>query len=88
MKTLTKFLTGTLLAAFAAQAASAADTVRIGYQNEPDPSHAAIVDGAYEKATGDKIEWRKFDSGASVIAALASTRLTLAMRAQARLPPA
>jgi taurine transport system substrate-binding protein len=77
MKTLTKFLTGTLLAAFAAQAAAAADTVRIGYQNEPDPSHAAIVDGAYEKATGDKIEWRKFDSGASVIAALASNAIDI-----------
>ncbi len=50
----------------------AADTVRIGYQNEPDPSHAAIADGDYEKALGAKIEWRKFDSGASVIAALAS----------------
>jgi taurine transport system substrate-binding protein len=36
------------------------------------PWHAAIVDCAYEKATGDKIEWRKFDSGASAIAALAS----------------
>jgi taurine transport system substrate-binding protein len=77
MKALTKFLTGTLLAAFAAQAAAAADTVRIGYQNEPDPSHAAIVDGAYEKATGDKIEWRKFDSGASVIAALASNAIDI-----------
>ena len=55
MNSLMKFLTGGLLAAFAAQAA-AADTIRIGYQNEPDPSHVAIVDGLYEKATGDKIE--------------------------------
>ncbi|HEY5203470.1 MAG TPA: taurine ABC transporter substrate-binding protein [Roseiarcus sp.] len=77
MKTLTKFLTGTILAAFATQAAAAAGTVRIGYQNEPDPSHAAIVDGAYEKATGDKIEWRKFDSGAGVIAALASNAIDI-----------
>jgi taurine transport system substrate-binding protein len=76
MKALTKFLTGTLLATFTAQAA-AADTVRIGYQNEPDPSHAAIVDGAYEKAIGDKIERRKFDSGASVIAALASNAIDI-----------
>src|SRR6202789_3170270 len=77
MKTLTKFLTGTLLAFIAMQAAALAETVRIGYQNEPDPSHAAIVDGVYEKATGDKIEWRKFDSGASVIAALASNAIDI-----------
>jgi taurine transport system substrate-binding protein len=77
MKTLTKFLAGTLLAFTATQAAAVAETVRIGYQNEPDPSHVAIVDGAYEKATGDKIEWRKFDSGASVIAALASNAIDI-----------
>jgi taurine transport system substrate-binding protein len=76
MNMLTKFLAGGLLSAFAAQAA-AADVVRIGYQNEPDPSHVAIVDGVYEKATGDRIEWRKFDSGASVIAALASNAIDI-----------
>jgi ABC-type taurine transport system substrate-binding protein len=64
-------------AALASQAQASADTIRIGYQNEPDPSHAAIVDGAYEKATGDKIEWRKFDSGASVIAAPASNAIDI-----------
>ena len=64
-----------LMLATAAQAAGG--TIRIGYQNEPDPSHAAIVDGAYEKATGDKIEWRKFESGASVIAALASNNIDI-----------
>jgi len=59
------------------QAHAGAETIRIGYQNEPDPSHAAIVGGAYEKATGDKIEWRKFDSGASVVAALASNAIDI-----------
>ena len=77
MNTLKKLLAGGLLAAFAAQATAAADTVRIGYQNEPDPSHVAIVDGAYEKAIGDKIEWRKFNSGSSVIAALASNAIDI-----------
>lgn len=52
--------------------AKAADAVRIGYQTAPDPSQVAIVDGTYEKEIGSKIEWRKFDSGASVITALAS----------------
>src|SRR5580658_7159697 len=72
MNKLTRLIAVGALGALAQQAAANADTIRIGYQNEPDPSHVAIVDGAYEKATGDKIEWRKFDSGASVIAALAS----------------
>lgn len=51
--------------------------VRIGYQTAPDPSQVAIVDGDYEKALGTKIEWRKFDSGASVIAALASGNIDI-----------
>jgi taurine transport system substrate-binding protein len=72
MKQLTKFLAASVLAIFASQAHAADQTIRIGYQNEPDPSHAAIVAGDYDKALGAKIEWRKFDSGASVIAALAS----------------
>jgi taurine transport system substrate-binding protein len=70
-----KILLGGFLLSLASPAA--ADTIRIGYQNEPDPSHVAIVDGLYEKATGDKIEWRKFDSGASVIAALASNAIDI-----------
>ena len=73
-----KWVAGLGTAAMLTSAAHAAgDTIRIGYQNEPDPSHVAIVDGAYEKATGDKIEWRKFDSGASVIAALASNSIDI-----------
>jgi taurine transport system substrate-binding protein len=72
MKILGRLLAGGLMTLLASQAQAAGDTIRIGYQNEPDPSHAAIVDGSYEKAIGSKIEWRKFDSGASVIAALAS----------------
>ena len=72
MKTLTKLLAATALLLSVGQASAADQVVTIGYQNEPDPSHAAIVAGDYEKALGAKIEWRKFDSGASVIAALAS----------------
>ncbi len=60
------------VAVLLAHQASAEATVRIGYQTAPDPSQVAIVDGEYEKAAGTKIEWRKFESGASVIAALAS----------------
>jgi taurine transport system substrate-binding protein len=76
MKNATRLMAGGILLAVASQT-PAAETIRIGYQNEPDPSHVAIVDGLYEKATGDKIEWRKFDSGASVIAALASNAIDI-----------
>jgi ABC-type taurine transport system substrate-binding protein len=46
MDKLTKLLAAGAFAALASQAQARAGTIRIGYQNEPDPSHAAIVDGA------------------------------------------
>ncbi|OCC04574.1 taurine ABC transporter substrate-binding protein [Labrys sp. WJW] len=53
--------------------AHAADNkVTIGFQTGVDPAKAAQAAGAYEKATGWQIAWRKFDSGADVIAAIAS----------------
>ena len=44
----------------------------IGYQTVVEPSKVAQADGLYEKALGATIDWRKFDSGADVIAAIAS----------------
>lgn len=52
-------------------AAQAADFT-VAYQTMADPAKVAQADGAYEKATGSKIDWRKFDSGAEVITAVAS----------------
>jgi taurine transport system substrate-binding protein len=46
--------------------------VTIGYQLVFNPHASAIPDGYFEKATGYKINWRKFDSGAKVINAMAS----------------
>jgi len=54
------------------QSARAADKVAIAYQTVVEPAKVAQADGAYEKATGRTIDWRKFDSGADVIAAVAS----------------
>lgn len=51
--------------------ASAAD-LTIGYQTGADPAKVAQAEGLYEKATKSSIDWRKFDSGADVIAAIAS----------------
>lgn len=53
---------------FAAQAAD----FTVAYQTMADPAKVAQADGAYEKSTGSKIDWRKFDSGADVITAVAS----------------
>jgi len=51
--------------------ALAADLV-IGYQTGVDPSKVAQADGLYKKAIGQKIDWRRFNSGPEVVAALAS----------------
>lgn len=51
--------------------AQAADFT-VAYQTMADPAKVAQADGTYEKSTGSKIDWRKFDSGADVITAVAS----------------
>ncbi|WP_140626520.1 taurine ABC transporter substrate-binding protein [Methylibium rhizosphaerae] len=60
------------LGAFATGGTFAQETVRIAYQTVVEPAKVAQADGAYEKATGKAIEWRKFESGAEVITAVAS----------------
>ncbi|WP_062111614.1 taurine ABC transporter substrate-binding protein [Aureimonas sp. AU40] len=44
----------------------------VAYQTVVEPSKVPQADGAYEKAAKAAIDWRKFDSGAEVIAAIAS----------------
>ncbi|MDZ5458003.1 taurine ABC transporter substrate-binding protein [Azohydromonas lata] len=46
--------------------------VRVAYQTVVEPAKVAQADGLYEKATGKRIDWRKFESGAEVITAVAS----------------
>lgn len=46
--------------------------ITIAYQTVVEPSKVPQADGAYEAATKAAIDWRKFDSGAEVIAAVAS----------------
>lgn len=59
--------------ALIAGAAQAADTtVVVGYQTDALPSSVGIANGDFEKATGTKIDFRRFDSGAEVFAAIAS----------------
>lgn len=52
--------------------ARAADPVRIAFQTVVEPAKVAQADGLYEKATGRTIEWRKFESGAEVVTAIAA----------------
>ncbi len=58
-----------LIAAFAAEAA---EKVVVGYQTDALPSSVAIANGEFDKATGVKIDFRRFDSGAEIFAAIAS----------------
>ncbi|GLS06056.1 taurine ABC transporter substrate-binding protein [Chitiniphilus shinanonensis] len=66
----TRWLSALSLAG-AALAVHAAD-VTIAYQTTVEPAKVAQADGAYEKASGASIDWRKFESGAEVITAVAS----------------
>jgi taurine transport system substrate-binding protein len=68
------FLAGALGAlALMAGAAHAADkTVVIGYQTDALPSSVGIANGDFDKATGVKIDFRRFNSGADIFAAIAS----------------
>lgn len=59
-------------AAFSVALAVQAQEFTVAYQTTPTPSQVAQADGLYEKATGAKINWRKFDGGAEVINAVAS----------------
>ncbi|MDM8359135.1 taurine ABC transporter substrate-binding protein [Pandoraea communis] len=51
---------------------AAEKVVNIAYQTTYSPWIAAMVNGAFERATGYRIHWKKFDSGAAVMSAMAS----------------
>lgn len=57
--------------------AHAAETLQVGYQTGIDPSKVPQADGAYEQAIGEKIDWRRFNSGPEVVTALASGDLQI-----------
>ena len=73
MKHLLKTLViGSALALTMASQAMAQTKVIIGHFGDPAPYKAIVADGTLEKATGWTIEWRQFNSGAEVNAAMAS----------------
>ncbi len=46
--------------------------VTIAYQTSAEPAKVAQADNTFAKESGAKVDWRKFDSGSSVVRALAS----------------
>lgn len=57
---------------------AAAETVVIGHFGSPTPMQIAASEGKFSEATGWDVEWRKFASGADVIAAMASGDIKVA----------
>ncbi|MBU2964249.1 taurine ABC transporter substrate-binding protein [Amphritea sp. 2_MG-2023] len=67
-----------LASGFVFSSLASADTVTIGYQGMMNPWKTVIAEKQLEKATGMDIEWRRFDSGAKVITAMASGDIDMA----------
>lgn len=68
-----KFTPSILAAALSLSALSAqAVDVTIAYQTSAEPAKVAQADNTFAKESGAKVDWRKFDSGSSVVRALAS----------------
>lgn len=77
-----KFLGAVCGAVFAlafGHASVQANEVTIGYQQIYNPWKVAIANGEFEKATGYKINWKRFNSGAKVITAMASGDVHIAL---------
>ncbi len=56
--------------AFQAQAVN----VTVAYQTSAEPAKVAQADNTFAKESGATVDWRKFDSGASIVRALAFRR--------------
>ena len=79
MKKIFSTVAGAVFALTLTFAGAQANEVTIGYQQVFNPWKVAIANGDFEKATGYKINWKKFDSGAKVITAMASGDVHIAM---------
>ena len=56
------------------QSAQALD-VTVAYQTSAEPAKVAQADNSFARESGATVDWRKFDSGASVVRALALAKL-------------
>lgn len=64
--------TGALLALSLVATTAHAVDVTVAYQTSAEPAKVAQADNSFAKLSGAKVDWRKFDSGSSVVRALAS----------------
>lgn len=60
------------LSALVLSLSAQAETITIGYQTGVDPSKVPQANGTYQKEIGQPLDWRRFDSGPGVVAALVS----------------
>jgi taurine transport system substrate-binding protein len=67
------------LIAWGPVAADAQSEITVGYQLVYNPWKVAIADGSIERETGVEINWRRFDSGAKVINAMAAGKVQVAV---------
>nr|WP_215801069.1 taurine ABC transporter substrate-binding protein [Pantoea dispersa] len=67
-KTISAVAAALALMTFQAQAVN----VTVAYQTSAEPAKVAQADNTFAKESGATVDWRKFDSGASVLRALAS----------------
>jgi len=68
-----KFSLSLIAAALSLSALTAqAVDVTVAYQTSAEPAKVAQADGTFAKESGAQVDWRKFDSGSSVVRALAS----------------
>ena len=72
MKTILPSIALLALATLAPVTVEAAGKVVVGYQTDALPSSVAIANGDFAKATGAEIDFRKFNSGADIFAAIAA----------------
>jgi taurine transport system substrate-binding protein len=68
----------TAMAAMFFASSVAAKDVTIGYMGMSNPWKHAVSEKLIEKETGYKVKWRRFDSGAKVITAMASGSIDIA----------
>ena len=73
MSTITRRAALAVVAALISGAAAAAPgKIVVGYQTGPDPIEVSIASGEVAKVTGRDVEFRRFNSGADILAAVAS----------------
>ncbi|QYX56572.1 ABC transporter substrate-binding protein [Roseovarius sp. SCSIO 43702] len=73
-------LLASVIATFAAQGAAAQEQITVGYFQEwPMPFQYAKVEGMYDEALGMNVQWRAFDTGTAMSAAMASGDVQLSV---------